>query len=162
MLKAQIEWGVTPCCLCGHPLQPGDRVQLDHGEGGDDDYRGLAHSSPCQICDRRCNQADGGERAAMLAGKQSRRKRCTVCGLPFTASRSSDGAKAVTCGRQDCINAVRAARRAREPDPQPPPPSGWVWLPFSGREIRNSPPRFQRGSCLSGFSPVRASTRSDQ
>lgn len=128
MLKAQIVWGVTLCCLCGHPLEAGDHVQLDHDdEGTDSDYRGLAHSSPCRVCGVRCNQSRGGERAALLAGKQSRKKRCTVCGLPFVASRSSDGAKAVTCGRQDCVTAVRAARRARGPDPQPPPSSGWVW-----------------------------------
>ena len=55
-----------PCCLCGHPMWPlpsgkTSNLHADH-EPGTDQYRGLAHGSPCPTCGRRCNQRDGAVR----------------------------------------------------------------------------------------------------
>ena len=128
VMIAQVEWGVTACCICRHPLELGDRVQLDHDDqGGDTDYRGLAHSSPCRICGKRCNQRAGGVLAAQLAGKRLRERQCVICGMPFTASRGTDGAQAATCGRAECVTQLRRVRKARQPDPAPPPATGRQW-----------------------------------
>jgi hypothetical protein len=122
-----VVWGETPCSICTHPLYPGDEVDLDHDDDGVS-YRGFAHHSPCRICGRRCNQAAGGELAAVRAGKQLRRgRRCVVCGLPYTAGSGSAGAAQVTCGGQPCITELRSRRKAREPDGEPPAPTGRVW-----------------------------------
>lgn len=121
-LLRQIEWGVTCCCRCTHPLMPGDRVDLDHADDGRG-YLGFSHHSACAICGRKCNQAAGGEKGALAAGKQLRDRRCCVCGMPFVASM----AEQVTCGQRPCVTELRSRRRARQPDGEPPPPTGRVW-----------------------------------
>ena len=51
-----------PCCLCGHPMYgPARYLHADHIPGTDQ-YRGLAHGTPCQVCGKRCNQSDGAKR----------------------------------------------------------------------------------------------------
>lgn len=51
-----------PCCICGHPMHPPTRnLHADHIPGTDE-YRGLAHGTPCPTCGRRCNQSDGAQR----------------------------------------------------------------------------------------------------
>ena len=55
-----------PCCLCEHPMYPlsdgrTSNLHADHIPGTDQ-YRGLAHGSPCPTCGRRCNQHDGAVR----------------------------------------------------------------------------------------------------
>lgn len=125
MLRTVIP-GQTPCYRCTHPLEPGDLIELDHADDGS--YGGFSHGrSPCRVCGKRCNPSAGGTKGALLQGKKPRLRRCGVCGKAFTASRSSDGASAVTCGAQPCIAALRASRRAHEPDPQAPPASGRPW-----------------------------------
>ena len=125
MLAAAVP-GETLCARCKHALEEGDRVQADHDDQGDG-YLGLSHSSPCRICGRRCNQAAGGERAALLAGKRLRSRACVVCGKNFVASRGSDGSVAATCGQRACLTELRRVRRAHEPDPRPPPQTGRAW-----------------------------------
>jgi hypothetical protein len=121
-----IVWGETPCYRCKHPLEAGDRVELDHAPDGS--YGGFSHGrSPCRICGVRCNPSAGGKQAALAAGKRLRERQCGVCGMPFVASRGSDGAEAVTCGRTECVTQLRRIRKAREPDPTPPPSSGRQW-----------------------------------
>ena len=110
------------CARCQHPMWHGDKMDADHSDTGHG-YLGLSHSSPCRTCGQRCNQSAGGQRAAGLAGKQSRDRRCIVCGRPYIAGMTTT----VTCGRQPCVNAVRAARRARKPDPTPPKAQGRAW-----------------------------------
>ncbi len=125
-LYPTIEWGTTPCYRCQHPLMPGDLVELDHAEDGS--YGGFSHGrSPCRVCGKRCNPAAGGRQAALAQGKRLRERQCAVCGMPFKASRGTDGAQAATCGRTECVTALRRTRKAREPDPAPPPPSGRQW-----------------------------------
>ena len=65
------EAGSLPCVLCGHLVHDGQRWELDHVPGTDDQYRGIAHGQdPCPTCGRRCNAGDGGARGA-LAQKQA-------------------------------------------------------------------------------------------
>ncbi len=113
---SQVVWGTTPCCRCGQALTP--PVQLDHSDDGNG-YLGLSHKS--------CNARAGGIKGALLNGKKPRQRQCAICGMPFKASRGTDGSNAVTCGRQPCLNQLRAVRKAREPDPQPPQQSGRPW-----------------------------------
>lgn len=125
-LLATVTPGVTLCTRCRHPLQAGDKIDLDH----DDEtgkYAGFAHHSPCNICNARCNQAAGGQLAAKMAGKESRNRRCLICGIAFHASQGADGTLSVTCSQQPCITEIRRIRKAREPDPEPPPPTGRAW-----------------------------------
>lgn len=124
---AVVQWGETPCCRCGHPLERGDKVEADHNDNGIG-YKGLSHSSPCRTCRERCNQKAGGEKAALQAGKQLRDRRCVICGKPFRATSGSIGAKQATCGEQDCKTELRRIRKARQPDPEPPPVTGRTWL----------------------------------
>jgi hypothetical protein len=125
-LYPTIEWGVTKCYRCTHPLEPGDLVELDHAPDGS--YGGFSHGrSPCRVCGRRCNSSAGGQQAALAAGKRLRERPCVICGLVFTASRGTDGAQAATCGRTPCVTALKRLRRAHQPDPEPPPPSGRAW-----------------------------------
>lgn len=121
-----VQWGTTPCCRCDHPLEFGDRVELDHNDDGIG-YKGLSHSSPCRVCGERCNQKAGGEKAALQAGKQLKNRRCVICGTPFTATSGSVGALQATCGVQECKTALRRIRKARQPDPEPPPVTGREW-----------------------------------
>lgn len=118
--------GVTPCFRCQHPLETGDQIELDHADDGS--YGGFSHGrSPCRVCGKKCNASAGGTKGALLQGKKPRQRRCGVCGVPFTASNSSDGSRAVTCGRQSCLTQLRAVRKTGEPDPQAPPSSGRPW-----------------------------------
>lgn len=51
-----------PCCLCNHPMwPPTSGLHADHIPGTDE-YRGLAHGTPCPTCGRSCNQVDGARR----------------------------------------------------------------------------------------------------
>jgi len=120
-----VAWGVTPCYRCQHPLEAGDRIELDHADDGS--YGGFSHGSPCRVCGVRCNAAAGGAKAAQLAGKRPRSRACVICGKQFTASHGSDGATAATCGQRACIAALRRLRKAGEPDPEPPPQTGRAW-----------------------------------
>jgi len=125
-LYPAIEWGVTKCYRCHHPLEPGDLVELDHAEDGS--YGGFSHGrSPCRVCGRKCNASAGGQKRAAEAGQQLRGRACVICGKHFTASRSTDGASAKTCGRSECVTKLRRLRKAREPDPQPPAQQGRAW-----------------------------------
>jgi hypothetical protein len=126
-LLAQIQWGVTPCCRCGHPLMPGDRVDLDHADDGSGDYLGFSHHSACFICRQKCNQRAGGQLGALRQGKQLAERRCVVCGMPFTAGGGTTGAAQASCGQQACITELRRRRRGRQDDGTPPPSSGRVW-----------------------------------
>lgn len=121
-----VSWGMSECCRCGHPLEYGDRVDLDHRDDGAG-YNGLAHSSPCRVCGEKCNQKAGGEKAALQAGKQLRERRCVICGTPFTAGAGRYSARTATCGAQACKTELRRIRAARQPDPEPPPPAGRTW-----------------------------------
>jgi hypothetical protein len=112
----------TTCSICHHPIGE-SRWDLDHADDGT--YRGLAHSSPCRICGRRCNQSEGGRKAAREAGKQLRDRTCVICGKPYTVT--SNPARQATCGGQACISALRRRRRAGEPDGEPPPLTGRPW-----------------------------------
>lgn len=116
----------SPCARCGHPMEPGDRLQLDHRDDGPG-YLGLSHASPCRTCHRKCNQSAGGILAAKMAGKESRDRRCVICGKPFHASQGADGTLSVTCSTQACVTEIRRSRKARDPDPEPPPQTGRAW-----------------------------------
>jgi hypothetical protein len=121
-----VEFGVTPCYRCGHALESGDLIDLDHAPDGS--YGGFSHGrSPCRICGKRCNAAAGGRAGALNQGKRLRERPCIICGQVFVASRGTDGSEAATCGRQPCLNELRRVRREREPDPAPPPQSGRTW-----------------------------------
>jgi hypothetical protein len=125
-LYPSIEWGVTLCYRCHHPLEPGDLVELDHADDGS--YGGFSHGrSPCRICGQKCNPSAGGLKRAAEAGQQPRSRACVICGLQFTASHSTDGSKAATCGRSDCVTKLKRLRKAHQPDPQPPPQQGRRW-----------------------------------
>jgi hypothetical protein len=114
------------CPRCGHPVDPGlDELHLDHDEDGG--YLGLSHGSPCRTCGRRCNLQHGGLKSAQLAGKQPSERRCVICGTPYKASRGSDGAAQRTCGNKDCVQHLKALRRARKEDPAPPDVTGRTW-----------------------------------
>lgn len=116
----------APCVRCGHEMWPAaDILNLDHADDGS--YLGFSHSSPCRTCGERCNQKAGGIKGAIAGGKQLRTRPCVICGKAFTASRSADGAKAVTCGSRACLREIRSSRKARRPDPAPPPSSGRAW-----------------------------------
>jgi hypothetical protein len=125
MLKL-VQWGTTRCCRCEHPLEYGDRVDADHNDNGIG-YRGLAHSSPCQVCLTRCNQEAGGNKRALQAGQQLRDRNCPICGKPFRATTGTSGAVQATCGTRDCITELRRIRKARQPDPEPPAQGGRIW-----------------------------------
>lgn len=57
-----------PCCLCNHPMWPPTRnIHADHIPGTDQ-YRGLAHGSPCPTCGVCCNQVDGARRGRAKQG----------------------------------------------------------------------------------------------
>jgi hypothetical protein len=125
-LYPTIEWGVTKCYRCTHPLEPGDLVELDHAADGS--YGGFSHGrSPCRICGQRCNSKAGGEAGALANGKQLRERQCIICGLPYRASRGSDGSMAVTCGRTPCITAIKRIRKSHEEEPEAPPQTGRTW-----------------------------------
>lgn len=114
------------CVRCLHEMWPAaDILNLDHADDGT--YLGFSHSSPCRTCKKRCNQSAGGIKGALANGKRLRERACVICGMPFKASSSSDGAVAATCGRQECKTQLRRIRREREPDPAPPPASGRAW-----------------------------------
>jgi hypothetical protein len=113
------------CCRCWHEVDPSvDRLDADHNDNGIG-YMGLSHSSPCRICGQKCNQVAGGNRSALLAGKQLRDRRCKICGKPFTAAHGYPDQ--ATCGQRECITKLRAIRHARRDDPEPPPVSGRAW-----------------------------------
>lgn len=120
-----VQLGVTLCYRCKHPLEPGDKLELDHADDGS--YGGFSHGSPCQICGKRCNASAGGTKAALLAGKRPRERSCVICGKQFTASRGHDGSVAATCGRNECVQELKRRRRTGEPDPEPPPQTGRTW-----------------------------------
>ncbi len=62
----------TLCVRCGHPTwYPRDQIDLDHRDDGRG-YLGWSHHSPCRTCGARCNQAAGGRKGALLAGKTLR------------------------------------------------------------------------------------------
>jgi hypothetical protein len=107
-------------------MLPGDRLELDHRDDGPG-YLGLSHASPCRTCGKKCNQSAGGRLAAKLAGKESRDRRCVICGMAFHASQGNDGSLSVTCSTRSCITELRRRRKAREPDGEPPPPTGRAW-----------------------------------
>jgi ribosomal protein S27E len=107
-------------------MEPGDRLQLDHRDDGPG-YLGLAHSSPCRTCGKRCNQSFGGQLAAKMAGKESRDRRCAICGKPFHASQGNDGRLSATCSNQGCITQLRRVRKSGAPDPEPPAATGRAW-----------------------------------
>lgn len=120
-----IVWGETLCYRCRHPLQFGDQPQLDHADDGS--YGGFSHGSPCRICEVRCNPSAGGRSGALASGKRLRERPCVICGKWFTASNSSDGARAATCGRTECVTEIKRIRKAHLPDPEPPGQSGRAW-----------------------------------
>jgi hypothetical protein len=124
-LLPTVAWGETLCYRCKHPLELGDRIELDHADDGS--YGGFSHGSPCRVCGQRCNAAAGGTRAALLAGKRLRSRACVICGKQFTASHGSDGAAAATCGQRECLAELRRRRKAGEPDGEPPPQTGRVY-----------------------------------
>jgi len=102
-----------------------DILHLDHNDDGT--YRGFSHGSPCRTCGERCNEKAGGIKGALDSGKRLRTRPCIICGKAFTASRSSDGAVAATCGGRLCLTELKRIRREREPEPAPPPQSGRAW-----------------------------------
>lgn len=125
-MLALVEWGITPCYRCQHPLEAGDLVELDHAPDGS--LGGFSHGrSPCRICQVKCNPSAGGKEAALNQGKHLRSRACCICGKQFTASRGTDGSHAATCGSQPCLNALRASRKNRAPDPDPPAQTGRSW-----------------------------------
>lgn len=125
-LLPSVQWGFTPCYRCGHALEDGDLVELDHADDGT--FGGFSHGrSPCRVCGQKCNAAHGGMKAAVNAGRRLRSRRCVICGKPFEASAGSDGSVAATCGNRECMTVLRARRKAGEPDGKPPPASGRVW-----------------------------------
>jgi hypothetical protein len=111
----------TPCSRCGHPLGHGD-IDLDHNDSGVG-YRGFAHHSPCPVCRQRCNQVAGGITSALRRGFRLRQRLCEVDGKPYIARDS----KQRTCGSPECVNALRAANRARTTVPEPPPSNARPW-----------------------------------
>lgn len=109
-------------------LEDGDQVHLDHADdGGDADYLGASHGSPCRVCGQRCNVAFGGIKSAQLAGKRLRERRCVVCGLPYTAPRGRTSALQETCGKQPCINELKRRNKSREGPGEPPQATGRLW-----------------------------------
>jgi hypothetical protein len=118
-LLPYIAWGETPCPRCGHALQEGQRVELDHDDetGG---YAGFSHGSPCYECGQRCNPRAGGIKAALGAGKTLRSKVCPACGLPFDGSGR-------TCGRPSCRAALAAATKAGRSLDAPGARTGRKW-----------------------------------
>lgn len=125
-LLARVVPGVTLCTRCRHPLEAGDQIDLDHSDQTGQ-YDGFAHHSACRICNSKCNQAAGGQLAAKMAGKESRDKRCVVCGKPFHASQGNDGSLSATCSNMGCVTELRRRRKAGEPDGEPPPATGRAW-----------------------------------
>ena len=111
-----------PCARCAlrgvyHPLSramPSRLLHLDHdGDGG---YLGLSYA--------RCTLAHGGQvgRAVQLAALPPKTRVCPCCGKAFEPEHGQ-----VTCGARPCITALRASRRAWEPDPVAPAASGRRW-----------------------------------
>jgi hypothetical protein len=122
-LYPYIQWGVTPCYRCGHPLEAGDRVELDHADD-ESGYGGFSHGrSPCRICGKSCNRRAGGQKAALLAGRRLRERSCAICAMPYEATFPGQA----TCGKQACITALRRGRKDRQPDPEPPAQAGRTW-----------------------------------
>jgi hypothetical protein len=74
-----------------------DAIELDHNEDGT--YRGLSH----MLCNRRA----GGLKAAAIAGRRPRDRKCTICGAPYKASYPNQ----TCCGDRSCITMLRKLRR---------------------------------------------------
>jgi hypothetical protein len=107
-----------------HPAS--DKLALDHTDDGTG-YLGFSHDSPCQTCGERCNCAAGGRHSAELMGKTPRNRRCAICGMAFRAYEGGGGNKQATCGKPECVTAIRRIRRERKDDPSPPALTGREW-----------------------------------
>jgi hypothetical protein len=130
-LKARAMAALTDgqaCARCAtegryHPLyrsMSSRELELDHDDlsGG---YLGLSAA--------RCNRRHGGRkgRAIQLAAAAKSAKPllrpCCECGVAFSPSTMMT----ITCGRPACVAALKASRKAWEPDPSPPAASGRRW-----------------------------------
>jgi hypothetical protein len=78
-----------PCCRCGNPILPGDRVDLDHHDDGLT-YRGWAHAA--------CNRSAGGKRGAML-NKLRKKQQLTDVVIGVEISRDRSRTSIVAAGR---------------------------------------------------------------